>query len=263
MLRIPLLVVFLPACFQPTPAQSQRRIAIDRGKLVDLSHAYDESTIYWPTSPPMKWTKDAWGVSAGGYWYASATFTTSEHGGTHMDSPIHFAEGKMSTADIPIDRLVGPAAVIDVTAACLRDSNYRLQPADIAAWEKLHGRIAAGDLVLIRTGWGRFWPDRKKYLGSDKPGDVAGLRFPGISAEAARLLAERKPAGVGIDTASLDYGPSREFPAHRALNGADIYGLENIANLERLPATGAWLIALPVKIKNGTGGPVRIVAVMP
>ncbi len=258
------LVLFLASL--PAVGWSQaaaRQSAIDRARLVDLTYAYDENTIYWPTSPPFQWKKDAWGMSPGGYWYASATFTSSEHGGTHMDSPIHFAEGKRSTAEIPVASLAGPAVVIDITAACARDRNYLLRPSDIEGWEKRHGRIAEAEIVLVRTGWGRFWPDRKQYLGADKPGDTAGLSFPGISGEAARLLAGRKPSGVGIDTASLDFGRSKDFIAHRILNGADIYGLENVANLDRVPETGATLIALPVKIRNGTGGPVRIVAVLP
>ena len=136
--------------------------------------------------------------------------------------------------------------------------------ADIKQWERQHGRIEAGAVVLVRTGWGRFWPDRKTYLGSDAPGDTANLHFPGISREAAELLArERRIDGVGIDTASLDFGQSKDFIAHRILNGANIYGLENVANLERLPAVGATIIALPMKIKGGSGGPVRIIALLP
>jgi len=153
--------------------------------------------------------------------------------------------------------------VIDVTAACARDRNYLLKPVDIEEWEKRHGRISEGDIVLIRTGWSKHWPNRKAYMGSDKPGDTASLSFPGIGAEAARVLASRKPAGVGIDTASLDHGPSKDFMTHRILNGANVYGLENVTNLDRLPAAGATLIALPMKIQEGTGGPVRIVAVLP
>jgi len=244
---------------QPAP----RRSVIDRAKLVDLSHAYDDKTIFWPTAPPFAWKKDAWGMSPGGYWYASATFTTSEHGGTHIDSPIHFGQGRWTTAQIPIERLIAPAVVIDITSPCMNNRDYLLQTDDIAVWEKRNGAIASGEIVLIRTGWSRFWPDRKAYMGSDKDGDVAGLRFPGIGSEAAKLLVARKPAGVGIDTASIDRGQSKDFQAHRALNGANIFALENVTNLDRLPEIGATLIALPVKIQNGTGGPVRIVAVLP
>ena len=242
------------ACARPPSSPS----GIDRAKLVDLSHAYDEKTIYWPTSPPFDWKRDAWGQSAGGYWYASATFTTSEHGGTHLDSPLHFAEGKWSAADIPVSRMVGPARVIDVSAACARDRNYLVTRADL----ETRG-IAEGDIVLIRTDWSRYWPDRKAYMGTDKPGNTSELSFPGISREAAELLVARKVAGVGIDTASMDYGPSKDFMSHRILTAANIYGLENLDGLSRLPESGATLIALPMKIAGGTGGPVRVVAVLP
>ena len=135
---------------------------------------------------------------------------------------------------------------------------------DINTWEKLHGRIPDGSILLVRTGWGKFWPDRKRYLGTDRPGDTANLHFPGISKEAAEFLTKnRKIYGVGIDTASLDYGPSRDFITHRILNEAGIYGLENVASLEKVPATGARIMALPMKIKGGSGGPVRIVALLP
>jgi kynurenine formamidase len=255
------LLWLLPAGLNSQTAS--RRSLIDRSKVVDLTYTYDDKTVYWPTAKPFEWKKDAWGISAGGYWYASATFRTSEHGGTHLDSPIHFAEGKLAAGEIPVSRLIGSADVIDIRPACTRDRDYRLRVGDILAWEKRHGRIEEGDIVLVRTGWGKFWPDRKKYLGSDKPGDVSGLSFPGIGQEAAQLLVERKISGIGIDTASLDYGRSKDFIAHRILNGANIYGLENIASLHRLPETGTTLIALPMKISNGTGGPVRIVAILP
>jgi kynurenine formamidase len=238
--------------------------SIDESKLVDLTYDFDEKTVYWPTAKPFLWEKEAWGKSEGGYWYTAARYSASEHGGTHFDSPIHFGEGKMATDQIPMNRLIGPAAVIDVSRACEKNADYRLRVEDIRAWEQSNGRIPDDSIVLIRTGWGKFWPDKRKYLGTDAPGDVANLHFPGISREAAEFLAkERKLDGVGIDTASLDYGATKDFIAHQILNGANIYGLENVANLERLPARGATLIALPMKIKGGTGGPARIIAILP
>lgn len=244
-------------------AQTHPRSAVDPRRVVDLTYPYNAQTVYWPTAERFQWKKEAWGVAPGGYWYASAGFCTSEHGGTHLDSPIHFAEGKWTTAEIPLERLIGPAVVVDIRAACEKDRDYRLTPADLRAWEKRHGPIRPGDIVLVRTGWGRYWPDLKQYLGSDKRGDASGLSFPGLSKEAAELLVERKVSGVGIDTASLDYGRSTDFIVHRILNAANIYGLENVAHLERLPARGATLIALPMKIEGGTGGPVRIIGLLP
>jgi kynurenine formamidase len=237
--------------------------AIDDNKLIDLTHTFDEKTVYWPTAKPFIWHKESWGPSAGGYWYASGSFEASEHLGTHIDSPIHFGEKQATTDALPIRRLIGPAVVIDIVKAAAANADYRLSTNDIAAWEKSHGRIPAGAIVVVRTGWSKFWPDRQRYMGTAAPGDVKNLHFPGLSAEAARQLAARRADGIGIDTASLDHGPSTNFEAHRVLNGAGIYGLENMANLEPLPARGATIIALPMKIRNGTGGPVRIVAILP
>jgi kynurenine formamidase len=240
----------------------RRSVVIPETRIVDLSHTFDENTVYWPTAKGFRWERDAWGESAGGYWYASASYSASEHGGTHLDSPIHFSKDKLTTDQIPLARLIGPAAVVDVSKRCEWNPDYRISPADIRGWERMHGVIRGRTIVLFRTGWGRHWPDRKKYLGDDKPGDASNLHFPGLSREAAELLVARKVDGVGIDTASLDYGQSKDFIAHQILNGADIYGLENVANLERLPAVGSTVIALPMKIKGGTGGPVRIIAIL-
>jgi kynurenine formamidase len=236
---------------------------IDESKLVDLTYAFDDKTIYWPTAKPFEWQKESWGKSAGGYWYTAARYAASEHGGTHLDAPIHFGEGKQAADEIPVSRLVGPAIVIDISQACASKADYRLTTEDIAKWEKEHGVIPNDSIVLVRTGWGKFWPDKKKYLGTDAPGDVANLHFPGLSREAAELLTQRKIDALGVDTASIDYGQSKDFIVHQVLCGANIYGLENVANLERLPAKGATLIALPMKIKGGTGGPARIIALLP
>jgi len=236
---------------------------MDAAKLVDLSYAFDEQTIYWPNAEGFRHHKTGWAITPGGYWYAAGEFTSAEHGGTHLDSPIHFSQGKRTVDQIPVSDLVAPAAVIDVTAATSQDRDYRASPGDITAWEQAHGAIAPRTIVVIRTGWGKHWPDRKQYLGSDVPGDVTHLHFPGISREAAELLVQRRVNGVGIDTASLDYGPSTDFIVHRVLNGANIYGVENIANAERLPPAGATLVALPMKIAEGSGGPVRVIAVLP
>ncbi len=254
----------LTAHSQSSATRRARQGAIDTSQVIDLTYRFDESTIYWPTAKPFEWQKESWGISPGGYWYAAARYAASEHGGTHIDSPIHFGSGQATTDQIPLSRLIGPAVVMDISAACENDPDYRLSIADIAAWEKKHGPIPGGAIVLVHTGWGKLWPDKKRYLGSDTPSDTAHLHFPGISREAAELLVtKRKINGVGIDTASMDYGPSKDFIAHQIINGADVYGLENVANLEKLPATGATLIALPMKIKGGTGGPTRIIAILP
>ena len=232
--------------------------------IVDLSYPFDAATIYWPTAAPgFQLTVEAEGVAEGGWWYASNSLCASEHGGTHMDAPYHFAEGGWTVDRIPVEALVAPARVIDVRGASAADPDHAVSVEEIRAFEAAHGPITAGAAVLLYTGWGERWPDVKAYLGDDRPGVTSDLHFPGFSVEAARYLAEKGVAGVGLDTASLDPGPSADFAAHQVFGGANVYGLENLDNLERLPATGATLVALPMKIGRGTGGPVRVLAFLP
>lgn len=236
---------------------------IDESKVVDLTYAFDNQTVYWPTAKRFELTQVAHGRTDAGYWYASNDYSASEHGGTHIDAPIHFAEGGQSTADVPLHRLMGPAAVVDIRRQCSADPNYRLSPDDILDNEKRYGRLEPGTIVLIHTGFGQYYPDLERYLGSSVRGTAEHLRFPGIGESAARLLVDRKIDFVGLDTASLDHGPSKDFIAHRVLLGAGIPGLENLANLDKLPARGATVIALPMKIDGGTGGPCRVIAILP
>ncbi len=231
-------------------------------KILDLTYAFSEKTIFWPTSKGFQHEKVAWGKSEAGFWYTSANYSASEHGGTHLDAPIHFAEKAWTSDQIPANRFVGAVSIIDVSSSCSKNPDYQVAAQDIEVWEKKNGRLTEGAIVFIRTGWGKFWPDRKKYLGDDKPGDASNLHFPGFSKAAAEVLVARKVKGVGIDTASLDPGNSKDFLAHQILNAANIYGLENVANMDQLPEKGASIVALPMKIENGTGGPVRIIAIM-
>lgn len=251
------------ACLALTAALFAQSQTIDPHKVVDLTYTFDSSTIYWPTAKPFEWQKEQWGKTPKGYFYAAARYAASEHGGTHFDSPIHFSEGKQTIDQIPVWKLVGKALVVDVRPKVGAHPDSLITAEDLLAWEKAHGRIQEGSIVIALTGWGQYWPDKKKYIGTDKPGDVADLHFPGYAKDAAELLVSRKVAGVGIDTASLDYGQSKDFISHQVLNGANIYGLENLANLEKLPATGATIIALPMKIGGGSGAPARVIAILP
>ncbi len=260
-LRLGILIAVLSLA--PSCRSAPERPAIDTAKLIDLTYAFDERTVYWPNAQGFRHRKDTWATTPAGYWYAAGEFTSAEHGGTHIDSPIHFGRGQLTLDKIPVAKLVAPAAVIDVSSKAAAQRDYRATPGDITGWERSHGAIAPGTIVVFRTGWGKYWPDRKQYLGSDVPGDVSHLHFPGVSREAAEMLVKRGVHGVGIDTASLDYGPSTDFITHQVLNGAGIYGIENIANAERLPETGATIIALPMKIADGSGGPARVVALLP
>ena len=235
------------------------------GRWVDLTHAYDASTIYWPTDTAgFQLTELAYGPTPGGWFYSSYAFATAEHGGTHLDAPIHFAEGGLTADQIPLSGLIGPAAVVDVAARA--EPDYLVTVADLEAWEAAHGTIPEGGIVLLRTGWGDRWGDRTAYLGTDRTGPeaVPELHFPGLDPAAARWLVEnRSVAAVGIDTPSIDYGQSTDFQAHVALYSADIAGFENVANLDALPGSGAFVVALPMKIAGGSGGPLRIVAFVP
>jgi len=233
--------------------------------IVDLSHAYNEDTIYWPTSP-SKFELDvlARGETERGYFYSANAFASPEHGGTHLDAPIHFFEGRNTVDRIPLTQLIGPAVVIDVQQQAAADPDYLVSVADIEAFEAEHGRIAAGSIVVMHSGWWRRWPDTRAYLGDDTPGDASNLHFPSFGPEAAELLVnQRQVAVLGVDTASIDYGQSREFRVHRIAAEHNVSGLENLTNLDRLPPTGARIIALPMKIEGGSGAPVRVIALLP
>jgi len=237
---------------------------IDESKIIDLTYPFDEHTIYWPTSKPFQLEVVSAQKTPAGYWYAANNICLAEHGGTHMDAPIHFAEGKRAAGEVPIQQLIGPAVVIDVRTQAQKDPDYRVSVADLEAWEKKNGRMPQGAIVLMFSGWGARWPDKKTYLGTDQPGDVANLHFPGFSKEAAEfLVSQREIDAIGVDTPSIDYGQSQDFIVHQIINGANKPGLENVAQLDKLPAKGATLIALPMKIAKGSGGPVRIIAVLP
>jgi len=247
------------------PAKGSRPPALDAARMVDLSHPFDERTLYWPTATSgFKLQSLHRGVTPAGFFYAANSFCAPEHGGTHLDAPVHFADGRQTLDQVPIERLIAPAAVIDVTGPAAADADYRLTTQDLAGWETRHGRIPEGAIVLLRTGWAARWPDAKRYFGDDTPGDASRLHFPSYGVDAARqLVEERRVAVLGVDTASIDYGPSKDFAVHQVAARANVPGLENLADLGALPESGAWVIALPMKIAGGSGGPVRVVALLP
>lgn len=238
---------------------------LSSARLVDLTHPFDAQTIYWPTSPTtFDLKKLSAGPTPGGWFYSSNSFCAPEHGGTHLDAPYHFAQAGRTADQIPLRRLVAPAVVFGVEKQAASNSDYRLTEGDVKVWEAAHGRVPAGSIALLRTGWSARWPDKKRYLGDDTPGEASNLHFPSFGEQAARLLIrERRVAAIGLDTASVDYGPSKDFPVHRLAGAADVPGFENVANLDRVPETGAWIIAMPMKIAGGSGAPLRIVAVVP
>jgi kynurenine formamidase len=265
-LRFAFAVVCLASLFSCRRSQTlpEGQMLFDEGKLVDLTYPFDSTTLYWPTASPFQLETVAHGPSPGGFFYAANTFRAAEHGGTHMDAPSHFGEGQWGVDDVPLEQLVGPAVVVDVSDSVTRNPDYRCTKSDLQSWEKAHGLIPAGAIVLLRTGWSKHWPDRKAYFGSETPESTTTLHFPAYAEDAAKFLSEQRLVdAVGLDTPSLDYGPSTDFPAHRIFAENNIPGFENIANLRHLPETGAWVIALPMKIGKGTGAPLRMIAVLP
>lgn len=241
-------------------------IVFPAGRLVDLSHAYDEHTIFWPTAERFTLETVSHGYTEAGFFYAAHNFRMAEHGGTHIDAPVHFADGRQTVDEIPLERLIGPAVVVDVTGQSARDADYRVSVDDLLQAEAADGEIPVGAIVLIRTGFSSRWPDAGEYLGTAERGEAAveHLRFPGLHPDAARWLADnRSIAAAGIDTASIDYGRSTLFEAHRALHERNIPAFENLTNLDQLPPRGAFVVALPMKIAGGSGGPLRAIAIVP
>ena len=234
------------------------------GKVVDLSHPFDAQTIYWPTEEGFKLEKEQAGVTDQGYYYASNKFSAPEHGGTHIDAPRHFAANANTLDQIPLEQLMGSAILIDVTRQCEANRDYLISVEDFSSWEKQHGQIPAGSIVLLRTGFAKFWPDRVRYMGTDErgAGAVAKLHFPGLSPEAARWLTNnRSIKAIGLDTPSIDYGQSTLFESHQVLFAKNIPAFENLGDLSSLPAEGFLVIAMPMKIAGGSGGPLRIAAI--
>ncbi|MGD9346718.1 MAG: cyclase family protein [Candidatus Aminicenantes bacterium] len=238
-----------------------------KGQILDMTYVYDENTIYWPTAKTFELKKVAWEVGVGGYWYASNEYSASEHGGTHADAPIHFAENGRTIDQIPLEEWIGPAVKIDVTDKCAKNRDYLLSVGDITDWEEQHGQIPHGAWVIMYTGIDtKYYPDKMKVLGTEKTGEEAlpELSFPGFSPESVEfLVGDRNFTGIAIDTPSIDYGKSEDFKVHRILFAADKLALENIANLDKLPVKGATLYVMPMFIKDGTGAPARVFAMLP
>jgi kynurenine formamidase len=250
----------------PRAVHAAEKSPFSSGRWIDLTHDFSSETLYWPTAAGFVLEEEFHGPTAQGYFYAANRYRASEHGGTHIDAPIHFAQGHRTLNDLPLDQLIGAAVVVDVSARALKDPDYQITVVDLQAWEAKQGAIPKGAILLLNTGFARHWPDAKKYLGTDEKGTnaVAKLHFPGLHPDAARwLVKERSIKAVGLDTASIDHGQSKLFESHRILFEKDIPAFENVAALDQLPPTGAYVVALPMKIKGGSGGPLRIIAWLP
>ncbi len=242
-----------------------KQLAETGTRIVDLTHPFDGDTIYWPTQDGFQLIRESAGVTERGYFYAANRFAAAEHGGTHIDAPIHFSAGGCTVDQIPLTRLLGPAVVIDITKQCAEDPDYQVTVGDLRQWEVDHHRQLADVIVFLRTGYGRHWGNRERYLGTKQHGPeaVALLHFPGLDPVAARWLVEHRAIkSIGIDTASIDHGQSQLFGSHVTLFERGVPAFENVAHLDELPTVGATVIAMPMKIGGGSGGPTRIIALL-
>jgi kynurenine formamidase len=228
-------------------------------KVVDLTHNLDENTpTYEGTKEPVYRANTVATIEKEHYF--ARDICLPEHFGTHLDAPAHFARGHWTVDQIPPERLIAPLVVLDVSSKVKADPDYRASVGDVTDWETANGKIPAGAVVVLRTGWESRWNSAKDYRNADSKGV---MHFPGYSLEAAKLLIEeRKVNGLGIDTLSIDYGPSPDFAVHQYSLAHDIYHLENLANLSRLPARGAQVVAAPMKLAGGSGSPARVLALL-
>jgi kynurenine formamidase len=231
-----------------------------RARTIDLTYSLNSKNAFWPGDNYQPFelktlaTLEKDGV-------LSKAISLPEHLGTHLDAPNHFEKNQPSVEKLTARQLFGPGVVIDISAQSEQNPDYTLAASDVERWEKEHGQIPEGAIVLLNTGWGRFWNNASRFQNRDARGQ---LHFPSYSAEAARfLIQKRKARGLGIDNLSIDPGNSKEFPVHHIVNAAGRFGLENVANLDQLPSRGFSLIVAPMKIESGTGGPVRIWAILP
>jgi kynurenine formamidase len=234
------------------------KISSGQTRVVDMTYAISDKLPMWPGDERAFEAKTVATPEKDGYF--TRGFWMLEHFGTHMDAPAHFPPGKLTLDQLPVSHFFGPAEVIDVREEVAKDTDYRLTAARVEKWEAAHGRVPTGAIVLLRTGWDSRWPDQARYRNSDAQGS---MHFPGFSADSAKLLISRGAVGLGVDTLSVDYGPSKDYEVHRTGLPAGLFNLENVANLGDLPATGAFLIVAPIKLEGGSGGAVRIFAILP
>lgn len=251
---------------QKAPVQEASHEDLSSATFIDLSHEYSRETVYWVTAKEFELDTVFAGETDKGFYYTANNFTTAEHGGTHIDAPVHFARGAQTVDQIPLNKLIGSAIKIDVSSRALDNPDYLISVDDLEGWEKEHNtKIPDGSIVLLQSGYSQYYPDKLKYLGTDQRGEQALplMHFPGLAPEAAEwLVANRKIHAIGIDTPSIDYGQSQDFRSHVILLEKNIPAFENLTNLDQLPDSGFEIIALPMKIKGGSGGPLRIVAVL-
>lgn len=240
-------------------------LQICSGEIIDLSYDYaNDGMVFHPAEQlvsPFNITRSIKGNDPSGVYWEMNNFCTGEHTGTHMDAPRHSIRGSRGINDLSLDELIGGAVKIDITAKTQRNRDYQCTVNDIKNWEKEYKEIPANSFFFLNTGWHRYWPDENAYIGSTDWINHK-LHFPGLHPDAAKWLIERRGIKMyGVDCLSVDYGQTRLFEVHKMLLGANIPVLENVANLDKLPATGAKVFAIPMKIRDGTGAPTRVFAI--
>jgi kynurenine formamidase len=258
-------VLAFTACKNSDSKKVVKTKDLSNSKIVDLTYTFSKETIYWVTAREFELDVVYKGDTDKGYFYSANNFATAEHGGTHIDAPIHFSKTGQTVEEIPLNHLMGNAIKVDVSAKAINNPDYLVSIEDFKAWEQKEGRIPDGVIIILETGFSRYYPDKLKYMGTNKRGAdaVKELHFPGLSPEAAQWLVDnRKIHAIGIDTPSIDYGQSQYFKSHVILLSKNIPAFENVANVAQLPSKGFQVIALPMKIKDGTGSPLRIVALL-
>jgi kynurenine formamidase len=212
----------------------------------------------WPGDPPLQFDTVAERATHG---YYLRRLMIGEHSATHVNAPLSFHAGGAAIDTYAAQSLVAPAVVLDVRAAAARDPDYRASPADLSAWEGAHGRVPAGSVVLLHTGWAARWNDAAAFLNPDANGR---LHFPGFSRELADVLVvEREVAGIGIDTHGVDGGLDQQFTVNARVLERSRLVLENLANLDQLPTGGATLVIGALRLKDGSGSPAAVLALVP
>ncbi|MBV1888548.1 MAG: cyclase family protein [Urechidicola sp.] len=259
--------LFLLICCSKTGIKSEDvHYSLNFDTIIDLSHDYSSETLYWVTAKEFKLDTVFAGDTDKGFYYTANNFETAEHGGTHIDAPIHFAKNALTVDQLPLERLMGVAIKIDVSSKAFKNPDYLISIEDLIEWEANEEmQIPDRSIVLLETGYSKFYPDAEKYLGTKNrgPDAVKELHFPGLDPKASKWLVEnRNINAIGLDTPSIDYGQSTLFKSHVILLSENIPAFENLTNLDKLPSKGFTIIALPMKIKGGSGGPLRIVALL-
>ncbi len=225
-------------------------------RVIDLTHPMHDGMPFWPGGVPFKKTQ----LVDYDQGYQLHKFEMGENTGTHVDAPSHFVKGNTPIDKLALTDIVVPAVVIDVQAKVAGNPDYQLSAADVADWEARHGKIPSGSLVILNTGWHKRFGDPKAYVNMDA-GNV--MHFPGYGPDSAAPLIDRDVVGVGIDTLSLDFGASKDFAFHVAMLKANRYQIENLANLDALPATGATVIVGVLPVKDGSQAQARVLALLP